>query len=210
MTDSSLFNLTVGAIGGPASQRPMGLGVLGFSELVFKRKFRWTIAIQYCPDGIGGYHHMVAEEFVKVGARPQLDIEETEINYLHGKFWIPGKVTFQTMTVTYYDVSGVLPMNPGPSEPSSCAYHNDTDEYTVNQAPEMNSVFNWIASVYDITDPCNLHMGSHLSDFMGNARILMFDGCGVPLEGWLLKRSPSEDRAQRPAREAAIAGQARV
>ena len=156
-------------------KRAMGLGPLGHPFLVFKRKFRWTMAIEYCLND--ATPKKVAEEFVKVGARPQLDIEETEINYLHGKFWLPGKVTFQTMTVTYYDVAGTLPTTPGTGE---CAYPSGT-------APQANSVFGWIASVYDLTDPCNLEMGSRLGDYQGVSRIILYDGCGFPLEGWLMK-----------------------
>lgn len=170
----ALLTLTQGAGAGQVRpKRPMGLGVLGHPNLVFKRKFRWTMAIQYCIGGDGSSAKDVAEEFVKVGARPQLDIEETEINYLHGKFWLPGKVTFQTMTVTYYDVAGNL------GAAVDCPYPNGT-------APQINTVFGWIASIYDLTDPCNLEMGSRTGDYQGRGRILLYDGCGIPLEGWLL------------------------
>jgi hypothetical protein len=141
------------------AQRNMGLGAIGTGSVIFKRKFRWTMKIIYC---ISGTQKTVAEEFVKIGARPQIDIEETEINYLHGKMWIPGKATWQTMTVTYYDVAG--------------------------KAPGVNflGLFGWIASVYDITDPTKLYMGSRLSDYEGQANIFLYDGCGNALEGWLL------------------------
>jgi hypothetical protein len=142
--------------------RAMGLGPLGDGTLIFKRKFRWTMKIEYCFDS--GTPRTVAEEFVKIGSRPQVDIEETEINYLHGKMWIPGKATWQTMTVTYYDVAG-----------------------KTAGGVSVSSIFGWIASVYDITDPTNLYMGSKLSDYEGNATIFLYDGCGNALEGWLLR-----------------------
>lgn len=138
----------------------MGLGKLGTSQIIFKRKFRWSMKIEYCT---GGSNFTVAEEFVKVGSRPQLDIEETEINYLHGKMWIPGKATWQTMTVTYYDVTGLA------------------------SGVNMGGLFGWIASVYDIFDPTKLSMGSVLSNYQGEATIYLYDGCGNALEGWLLK-----------------------
>jgi len=88
----------------------MGLGTLGskvkcpecdeeFSHcqhIVFKRKFRWvfegeTTKAKFEP------------LFVKVAARPQLEIEETEINFLASKTWVPGK-QWEKMTVTAWDV----------------------------------------------------------------------------------------------------------
>ena len=90
----------------PPAPIPMGLGAIGTGNLIFKRQFRWTMEIQYCINGSN--YITVAEQLVKVGARPQLDIEETQIDYLHGRMWIPGKVTWQTMTVTYYDVAGAV------------------------------------------------------------------------------------------------------
>lgn len=140
--------------------RPMGLGVLGTSQVIFKRKFRWTMEIEFCS---GDTPQEVAKEFVKVGARPSIDIEETEINYLHGKMWIPGKATWQTITVTYYDVSGSAP------------------------GVNIGALFGWIASVYDITDTTCLFMGSTLQDYEGTARLVLWDGCGQPLEAWLLQ-----------------------
>lgn len=137
--------------------RPMGLGDLGTGGLLFKRKFRWSMEIEYCTD------RTVAKEFVKIGARPQIDFEETEINYLHGKMFIPGKGTWQTMTVTYYDVAG-----------------------SAGSGVDTNSIFGWLASVYDITDSTFLFMGSRLADYEGQARIVLWDGCGNPIEGWLL------------------------
>ena len=55
---------------------PMGLGALGDGSIIFKRKFRWTFEIEFCCDQGG---KQVAKDFVKVGNRPQIDIEEQEI-----------------------------------------------------------------------------------------------------------------------------------
>lgn len=161
--------------------RPMGLGALASPGLVFKRKFRWTMALQYCiGSGNSADIKTVAEEFVKVGARPQLDIEETEINYLHGKFWLPGKVTFQTMTVTYYDVGGSI---------NSAEFANNpvTACLTSGDVPQIGGVLGFIASVYDITDPCNLNMGSSTGDYQGEALLRLYDGCGFTIEAWLMQ-----------------------
>lgn len=81
----------------PVSNNNMGLGILQQPNTYFKRKYRWSFALE-TPCGA------VPENLVKISSRPQLDIEEQEINYMHGKMWIPGKAAWQTMTVTYYDV----------------------------------------------------------------------------------------------------------
>lgn len=148
-----------------ANQIPMGLGELGNGKLIFKRKFRWTFEIEYCCES--GTPKQVAREFVKIGARPQIDIEEVEINYLNGKMWIPGKATWQEMTVTYYDVAG-----------------NAT-----NAAGVVNttSILSWIATIYNFTDPVCLQMNSVPEQYEGIARLVLWDGCGQPLEGWILR-----------------------
>ena len=79
--------------------RNMGMGRIGTGDVVFKRKFRWQFSIQ---TNTG----LVPPSVVKVAARPSLTIEETEINYLNAKMWIPGKGSWETITVTYYDVTG--------------------------------------------------------------------------------------------------------
>src|SRR6516162_10161528 len=80
----------------------MGMGDLGLADVIFKRKFRWTFSIQTACN-----NYTVPASIVKLAARPNLTIEETEINYLHGKMWIPGKGAWETITVTYYDIAGL-------------------------------------------------------------------------------------------------------
>ena len=79
-----------------AEKIPMGIGRLGFQNTVFKRKFRFTFELE---DICGG--KKVPKHYVKVASRPNLSIEETEINFLNAKTWIPGKASWETMTVTY-------------------------------------------------------------------------------------------------------------
>lgn len=129
----------------------MGIGQLGFNNLIFKRKFRFTFALQ----NICG-SQSVPPYYVKVASRPNLEIEETEINFLNAKTWIPGKASWQTMTVTYLDVA------------------------TADQAP----LFSWLASVYNFTNPVTLQMGSARSDYTATAILNMYDGCGQLLETW--------------------------
>lgn len=132
----------------------MGIGNLGFSNLVFKRKFRFTFELQdICGQGT------VPRHYVKVAARPQIDIEETEINFLNAVTWIPGKAKWQTMTVTYIDVA------------------------TADAAP----LWNWLASVYNFNDPINLQMGSQRRDYTATGVLKLYDGCGAELERWTMK-----------------------
>jgi len=138
-----------------ADRKPMGIGVIGRADMTFKRKFRWTFEIQgFCHD----IKNKVPEHFVKVAARPNLSVEETEINHLNAKMWIPGKGTWDTITVTYIDVA-----------------HD-----------EMRSLWNWLATVYNFTDPVYLSQGEK-RDWDATGILNMYDGCGTLLESWQLQ-----------------------
>ena len=134
-----------------ATQIPMGIGALGFQNRLFKKKHRFTFSLQ----NICG-SQSVPPNYVKVASRPSLEIEEIELNYLNAKAWIPGKASWQTMTVTYIDVA------------------------TSDVAP----LYNWLASVYNFTDPIKLQQGSIRSDYNAVAILQMWDGCGSLIETW--------------------------
>jgi len=130
----------------------MGIGRLGFNNIVFKRKFRWTFEVENVCGGT------VPKHYVKLASRPNLTVEETEINHLNAKTWIPGKAAWETITVTYYDVA----------------------------TRDSANLFNWIATMYDFTDPVNLRQASQKGDYAGTGILTMYDGCGQPLEEWKL------------------------
>lgn len=137
-----------------ANQRAMGIGNLGFNHTIFKRKFRYTFQLtNICGSGV------VPEHYVKLASRPNLSIEETEINFLNGKFFIPGKATWETITVTYIDVASL----------------------------DSKPLYDWLASVYDYTDPTLLYMGSTARLYSGVGIIKLLDGCGTTLETWTLE-----------------------
>lgn len=136
-----------------AEKIPMGIGQLGFRNLVFKRKFRFTFELA---DICG--NQTVPRDFVKVASRPNVSIEETEINFLNAKTWIPGKASWESITVTYIDTA------------------------TAALAP----LYNWLASVYNFTDPINLQQGSQRADYSATAIVKMWDGCGQLIETWTL------------------------
>jgi hypothetical protein len=138
----------------------MGLGALGNGDVIFKRKFRWTFEIAWCCSV--GQGRTVPASFVKMGNRPQIDFEEIEINYLNGKMFIPGKGTWQPLSITYYDVAGLV------------------------SGSATSELLSWIASIYDFTNPECLKMNSSLETYSGKAKLMLYDGCGNPLESWIL------------------------
>jgi hypothetical protein len=130
----------------------MGINRLGDPSVVFKRKFRWTFAVKpLCGTGD------IDPWFVKVASRPNLSIDETELNFLNEKMWIPGKVTYETMTVTYVDVA--------PKEPSSA------------------NLYKWLGSVYQFWNP-NRKMGTNVTQYGASATLMLYDGCGKGIERW--------------------------
>ena len=129
----------------------MGLGRLGDPDIVHKRKFRWFMEIYYC-----NFNNYVPGHFVKTASRPNITIEEIEINFLNEKTWIPGKGAWEQITVSYFDVS----------------------------ASDNNQLFNWLATVYDFTDRTCRHMASRRSDYVGVVILSLLDGCGNIMETW--------------------------
>lgn len=133
-----------------AFDTPMGLGKLGGASLVHKRKFRWLFEVQQLTNGD------VPPHFVKIASRPNLSIEETEINFLNGKTWIPGKASWETITITFYDVA------------------------TDDNIP----LWSWLATVYNFLNPVTLEQASRRDNYAGVAVLTLYDGCGKGLERW--------------------------
>lgn len=150
------------------SGRDMGLGRIADPDIVVKRKFRWTFELISPCGGVS-----IPENFVKSASRPNLSIEETQIDFLHGRMWLPGKATWEPITVTYYDVGG-------------------------GGGSDILTLFSWLATIYNFTDPVGLHMSSVKGQnvggggtsgsggYAGLARINMYDGCGKAMEQWQL------------------------
>lgn len=140
----------------------MGLGELAGPNLIFKRKYRWTMELADPCIGTG-----IPPFMVKLASRPNLTIEETEINFLHGKMWIPGKGSWETITVTFYDVAG-------------------------GNVDGIGPLYSWLATVYNFTDPIGLHQSSKRGfgigsgGYSGEATLQLYDGCGTPMERWIL------------------------
>jgi hypothetical protein len=147
--------------------QPMGLGTLAKATTIFKRKYRWTMSLD-TPCGL------IPETVVKVASRPQIDIDETEINYLHGKMWIPGKAAWQTTSVTFYDIL----------------------EKGGNGNNDITHLYKWLSTVYAFHDSDGLRQSSIRGDglnsstggggYAGTATLNLYDGCGETLETWIL------------------------
>ena len=132
------------------------------TNLVFKRKYRWTFEVQWNGKKVG-------KNFVKLASRPNLTVEETEINYLHGKMYIPGKASWETITVTYYDVARSV-------------------------GNGMTDLYSWLASIYNFQDQGSKMMqqttiqgDGNNGGWAGKGTLLMYDGCGTELESWELR-----------------------
>ena len=157
------INYTPGGSNRSGTGRSMGLGELASGNVVFKRKYRWTMQLDLHCDA-----QKIPEYYVKTASRPQIDIDETEINFLHRKFWIPGKATWNALTITFYDVSDLGNAN--------------------------NGLFGWLATTYNFTDPVGLHQstlrGPDRNPSSGgygcDGTLQLYDGCGVALERWTL------------------------
>ena len=133
----------------------MGIGRVGGLDIIHKRKFRWTFGVER--DG----GKRVPASFVKVAARPQIEVEETEINFLNAKTYIPGKGTWQSITITYYDVTSLDGIG-------------------------NEELWGWLASVYNFIDNVALTQSSRRRCYGGTGIITMYDGCGQELEEWRL------------------------
>ncbi len=137
----------------------MGMGRLGGDQVTHKRKFRWTFEVRRDAMTTGGQGRQnVPASFVKMAARPNISVEETEINFLNGKTYIPGKGTWETITLTYYDIGG----------------------------DDNIPLWSWLADVYDFTNPLNSYQNTARSCYAGIGICTLYDGCGNPMERWTL------------------------
>lgn len=141
----------------------MGIGKLGQHNLVFKRKFRWTFELTPYLGNAGGTQNKLVS-YIKLASRPNLSVEETEINYLNQKKWIPGKASWETITLTFYDVA----------------------------SQDMQPCWDWISSVYQLNHDgqtglaVDQKQGNMVQDYGAKVTLTLLDGCGNPLEVWQL------------------------
>ncbi len=103
-------------------------------------------------------NNSIPASYVKVASRPTFQADEIELHHLNAIDYLPGKAKWDTMTITYYDTANA----------------------------DMQPLYNWIASVYNFSNPVTLEQGSTRADYCGTGIIYLYDGCGTPLEQWTL------------------------
>lgn len=132
-------------------QDQMGIGRVGMPGVLIKRKFRWTFSIQ-TPCG------KIPEHYVKVAARPKLNIESTELNYLNATTWMPGKAKWEPITVKWIDVA----------------------------TSEMQGLWDWVATLYNFQKSEDLPM-SEKRGWAGVGVLKSFSARGDLIERWTIK-----------------------
>ena len=85
-------------------------------DVLIKRRFTWAFCA-YDEKTL-----LIPDVKVKVMARPNIEIEETEINFLANKPWIPGKKGWDKITVEFID------------------FPSDFAEYIEKQIPNIRTV----------------------------------------------------------------------
>lgn len=142
-----------------ANRVDMGIGLLGDPRVIIKRKFQWTWELI---GSCGGNSFNISESFVKSAGRPNISIDEIELNFLNDKMWIPGKASWSTISVTYYDIAGQFGASNG-----------------------IHNLYNWLATIYDFSNP-NRRMASKQGDYSCTAFLREYDGCGQNIASWQL------------------------
>ena len=66
------------------------------NDTVFKKRYRWMTRFKRGDE-------VLFEGFAKLGSRPTLD--ENEINFLSHKTWIPGKVSWEEITINHWGLT---------------------------------------------------------------------------------------------------------
>ena len=101
--------------------------------------------------------NLKVEEVEKKEEEPAEPVEETELNFLASKTWVPGKHRWEPLDITILDC-------------------------TSETSPEL---YKWLAEVYQgvktdkdgvVEEPAN--------DLKKDVVLTLYDGCGVPLEKW--------------------------
>jgi len=148
----------------------MGIGLLGDPNLIIKRKNRWTMQIvpecgltttANASTAIGSG---IPEFFIKSAGRPNLSIESLELNFLNEKYFIPGKATWETITVTFIDVAGA----------------------------SLVPLYSWLCSVYDFSNNSSSQsngfrwQSSSPATYAATVFLNEYSGCGDLLSYWTM------------------------
>ena len=145
--------------------QPMGIGVLGSRNVVYKRKFRWNLTLVF---SCGGIVYSFSAPNVLTGGRPKINIEMTEVHYLGGKFRVPNQqVDYESLQFSFYDLTGP---------------DIDTD---------LAVLYTWLASFMRLANPRSGYTPT--AEIYATVILQMLDGCGESVETWTLENCwPSE------------------
>lgn len=128
----------------------MGIGLLGSNTIIIKRPNRFTFRITpKC-----GAIDPIPEHYVKEVKRPNINQSEIKLNFLNEQTYIPGRITYDTVDVSYIDVA------------------NDVS---------MTNLYKWLAQNFRYNDNTK-KQGSSRNDYSATGILITYDGCGNILD----------------------------
>lgn len=140
----------------------MGIGTFLPNEAIIKRRYRWTLQFE-AGTVLGADAPAIKPIFVTIAARPNLTIEETELNFLNEKDYIAAKPTWDPLNVTLLDFAK--------------QGGNGADK----------ALLDWILLTYQFGDPAS---SGEMSDPVGYARrdalLNLYNGVGQIIEKWTM------------------------
>jgi hypothetical protein len=140
----------------------MGIGTFLPNSAIIKRRYRWTLQFE-AGTILGADAPAIKPIFITIAARPNLTIEETELNFLNEKDYIAAKPTWDPLNVTILDFGK--------------QGGNGADQ----------AILDWIRLTYQFGNP---ESSGEMSDPVGFARrdalLFMYNGVGEIVEKWTL------------------------
>ena len=141
----------------------MGLGPIGDPKVIFKRKNRWTFAIEGSSNSATPLK--IPDSYVKLSSKPKMSSEPIEVPFKNATLKIPGKYKFENITVTYYDVATF-------------------DAWYLNSW--INLMNNQITELTRGIRAGDKWSQAEMNQWYSEGTLTMLDGCGQPLEAWYL------------------------
>lgn len=139
----------------------MGIGTFLPREAVFKRRYRWAMGFDESTYMGGGGGGKISPIMVTIAARPNVTLEETELNFLNEKAYIASKPTWESLAVTFLDFGKA----------------GGTGADTILR--------NWIRQCYIYGDPGRSGaMSDPAGYYKRDGYLVMFNGIGDIIEKW--------------------------
>lgn len=140
----------------------MGIGTYLAHDAQIKRRYRWTIQFAGIMQA-GNKIPKISPIMCTIAARPNLTFEETELNFLNEKDYIPAKPTWDPISLTLIDFAN--------------GTGNGADA----------AIRDWVRSIYIFGNPAK---SGEMSDPHGynrqDALLVMWNGTGKAMEVWTL------------------------